>query len=114
MPKKKKTWPPYHITLNLIVNRKTNPQRTKYVNRLKNYFAAYNIEDDKQQKAMLLTFVEEQMNVLIDQLPFEQTTPEKMKHTLLSSSWPCKTNSTQWTTPNITDLCSEKKTHPQT
>ena len=49
----------------------------KYVHTLKNYFTAYNIEDDKQQKAILLTFVGEQMNDLIDGLPSEQTTPEK-------------------------------------
>ena len=51
---------------------------TKYVNRLKNYFTAYNIEDDKIQKAMSLTFVGEQTNNLIDELPSEQTTPEKI------------------------------------
>ena len=50
---------------------------TKYVNRLRNYFTAYNIEDDKRQKAILLTFVGEEMNDLIDELPSEQTTPEK-------------------------------------
>ena len=50
---------------------------TKYVNRLRNYFTAYNIEDDKRQKAILLTFVGEEMNDLIDKLPSEQTTPEK-------------------------------------
>ena len=50
---------------------------TKYVSRLKNYFTAYNIEDDKRQKAILLTFVGEEMNDLIDELPSEQTTPEK-------------------------------------
>ena len=27
---------------------------TKYVNRLRNYFTAYNIEDDERKKAMLL------------------------------------------------------------
>ena len=48
---------------------------TKYVNSLKNYFTAYNIEDDKRQKAILLTFVGEEKNDLIDQLPSEQTTP---------------------------------------
>ena len=52
---------------------------TKYVNRLRNYFIAYNIEDDKRQKAMHLTFVGEEFNDLIDELPFEQTTPEKKK-----------------------------------
>ena len=50
---------------------------TKYVNRLRKYFTAYNIEDDKRQKAILLTFVGEEMNDLIDELPSEQTTPEK-------------------------------------
>ena len=45
---------------------------TKYVNRLRNYFTAYNIEDDKRQ-----TFVGGEMNDLIDELPSEQTTPEK-------------------------------------
>ena len=50
---------------------------TKYVNRLKNYFTAYNIEDYKRQKAILLSFVGEQMNDLIDELPPEQITPEK-------------------------------------
>ena len=50
---------------------------TKYVNRLRNYFTAYNIEDDKRQKAILLTFVGEEMIDLIDELPSEQTTPEK-------------------------------------
>ena len=50
---------------------------TKYVNRLRNYFTAYNIEDDKRQKAILLTFVGEEMNDLTDELPSEQTTPEK-------------------------------------
>ena len=50
---------------------------TKYVNRLRNYFTAYNIEDDKRKKAILLTFVGEEVNDLIDELPFEQTTPEK-------------------------------------
>ena len=50
---------------------------TKYVNRLRNYFTAYNIEDDKRQKAILLTFVGEEMNDLIDELLSEQTTPEK-------------------------------------
>ena len=50
------------------------------------------------------------MNDLIDELPSEQTTLEKMKHTLISSSWLCKTTSTQRTTLNITDLYSEKKT----
>ena len=46
---------------------------TKYVNRLRNYFTAYNIEDDEQQKAILLTFVGEEINNLID----EQTTTGK-------------------------------------
>ena len=32
-----------------------------------------------------------------------------MKHTSISSSWLCKTNSTQRTSPNITDLYSEIK-----
>ena len=50
---------------------------TKYVNRLKNYFTAYNIEVDKRKKAILLTFVGEEVNDLIDELPSEQTTPEK-------------------------------------
>ena len=50
---------------------------TKYVNRLRNYFTAYNIEDDKRKKAMLLTFVGEEVNDIIDELPSEQTTPEK-------------------------------------
>ena len=50
---------------------------TKYVNRLRNYFTAYNIEDDKRKKAILLTFVGEEVNDLIDELPSEQTTPEK-------------------------------------
>ena len=50
---------------------------TKYVNRLRNYFTAYNIEDDKQKKAILLTFVGEEVNDIIDELPSEQTTPEK-------------------------------------
>ena len=50
---------------------------TKYVNGLRNYFNAYNIEDDKRQKAILLTFVGEEINDLIDELPSEQTTPEK-------------------------------------
>ena len=35
---------------------------TKYVNRLRNYFTAYNIEDDERKKAMLLTFVGEEVN----------------------------------------------------
>ena len=52
---------------------------TKYVNRLKNYFTAYNIEDDKRKKAIFLTFVGEEVNDLIDELPSEQTTPEKNK-----------------------------------
>ena len=38
---------------------------------------SYNIEDDKRQKAILLTFVGEQKIDLIDELPSEQTTPEK-------------------------------------
>ena len=50
---------------------------TKYVNRLRNYSTAYNIEDDKRKKAILLTFVGEEVNDLIDELPSEQTTPEK-------------------------------------
>ena len=50
---------------------------TKYVNRLRNYFTAYNIEDDKQKKAILLTFVGKEVNDIIDELPSEQTTPEK-------------------------------------
>ena len=50
---------------------------TKYVNRLRNYFTAYNIEDDKRKKGILLTFVGEEVNDLIDELPSEQTTPEK-------------------------------------
>ena len=50
---------------------------TKYVNRLRNYFTAYNIEDDERTKAMLLTFVGEEVNDIIDKLPSEQTTPEK-------------------------------------
>ena len=54
---------------------------TKYVNRLRNYFTAYNIEDDERKKAMLLTFVGEEVNDIIDELPYEQTTPEK-KETL--------------------------------
>ena len=49
----------------------------KYVNRLRNYFTAYNIEDDERKKAMLLTFVGEEVNDIIDELPSEQTTPEK-------------------------------------
>ena len=52
---------------------------TKYVNRLRNYFPAYNIEDDKWKKAILLTFVGEEVNDLIDELLSEQTTPEKNK-----------------------------------
>ena len=50
---------------------------TKYVNRLRNYFTAYNIEDDERKKAILLTFVGEEVNDIIDELPSEQTTPEK-------------------------------------
>ena len=50
---------------------------TKYVNRLRNYFTAYNIEYDDRKKAMLLTFVGEEVNDIIDELPSEQTTPEK-------------------------------------
>ena len=50
---------------------------TKYVNRLRNYFTAYNIEDNERKKAMLLTFVGEEVNDIIDELPSEQTTPEK-------------------------------------
>ena len=50
---------------------------TKYVNRLRNYFTVYDIEDNKWQKAILLTFVGEEINDLIDELPSEQTTPEK-------------------------------------
>ena len=50
---------------------------TKYVKRLRNYFTAYNIEDDERKKAMLLTFVGEEVNDIIDELPSEQTTPEK-------------------------------------
>ena len=38
---------------------------------------------------------------------------EKMKHTLINSSWLCKTTSTQKTTPNITNLYSAiKQTTP--
>ena len=37
---------------------------------------------------------------------------KKTKHTLISSSWLCKTTSTQKTTPSITDLYSEKKPTP--
>ena len=44
---------------------------TKYVNSLRNYFTAYNIEDDKRQKAILLTFVGEEINDIIDELPTE-------------------------------------------
>ena len=88
---------------------------TKYINRLRNYFTAYNIEDDKQKKAILLTFVGEEVNDIIDELPSEQTTPEKTKHTSISSSWQCKTTSTQKTTLSITDLYSKKKktNHPK-
>ena len=51
---------------------------TKYVNRLRNYFTAYSIEDDKRKKkTILLTFVGEEVNDLIDELPSEQTTAEK-------------------------------------
>ena len=50
---------------------------TKYVNRLRNYFTAYNIENDKRKKAIFLTYVGEEVNDLIDELPSEQTTPEK-------------------------------------
>ena len=85
---------------------------TKYVNRLRNYFTAYNIEDYKHKKAILLTFVGEEVNDIIDELPSEQTTPEKTKHTLISSSWLCETTSTQKTTLSITDLYSEKKKNP--
>ena len=39
---------------------------------------------------------------------------KKTKHTSISSSWLCKTTSTQKTTLSITDLCSEKKkNHPE-
>ena len=61
---------------------------TKYVNRLRNYFTAYNIEDDKQKKAILLTFVGEEVNDIIDELPSEQTPPEykdnQTQHTILN------------------------------
>ena len=77
MLKKKLTWSPYHITQNLTESENKAAKWTKYVNRLKNYFTAYNIEDDKQRKAILLTFVGEQMNDLIDELLSEQTTPGK-------------------------------------
>ena len=40
-------------------------------------------------------------------------TRKKTKHTSISSSWLCKTTSTQKTTLSITDLYSEKKTHPK-
>ena len=55
---------------------------TKYVNRLRNYFTAYNIEEDKWKKAILLTFVGKEVNDLIDELLSEQTTPEKKRNTL--------------------------------
>ena len=63
-------------------------KRTKYVNRLRNYFSAYNIEDDKRKKAILLTFVGKEVLLLcqqklkVDELPSEQTTPEKKRNTL--------------------------------
>ncbi|CAE1274094.1 unnamed protein product [Acanthosepion pharaonis] len=50
---------------------------TKYVKRLKNYFVAHNIEDDKRQKAILLTFVGEATNDIINEIPQERVTPEK-------------------------------------
>ena len=87
---------------------------TKYVNRLRNYFTAYNIEDDKRKKAILLTFVGEEVNDLIDELPSVKPHQKKTKHTSISSSWLCKTTSTQKTTLSITDLYSEKKQkHPK-
>ena len=84
----------------------------KYVNKLKNYFTAYNIEDDKRQKATLLAFVGEQMNDLVDELLSEQTTQEKNETHFDKLVLAGKTTSNQRTTPNITDLYFEKK-HPK-
>ena len=53
------------------------------------------------------------MNDLIDELPSEQTTPEK-NETHFDKFVPGKTTSTQRKTLNITDLYSEKKNPPQT
>ena len=82
---------------------------TKYVNRLRNYFTAYNIEDDEWKKAILLTFVGEEVNDIIDEHRLNKPHQKKTKHTSISSSWLCKTTSTQKTTLSITDLYSEKK-----
>ena len=104
---------PHYPEFNYESEKKTS-KWTKYVNRLRNYFTAYNIEDDKRQKAILLTFVGEEMNDLIDELSSEQTTPDKTKHTLISSSWLCKTTPTQKTTPSITDLYFKKNKNKNT
>ena len=52
------------------------------------------------------------MNVLLTNCRLNKPHQKKVKHTLISSSWPFKTTSTQRTTRNITDLYSEK-TPPQ-
>ena len=84
MPKKKTNMAalPHYPKLNHESKNKA-AKWTKYVNRLRNYFTAYNIEDDKRKKAMLLTFVGEEVNDIIDELPSEQTTPEKKKRNTL-------------------------------
>ena len=105
------------------MKQKTKQRNGKnYVHTLKNYFTAYNIEDDKQQKAILLTFVGEQMNDLIDGLPSEQTTPEKNethfdKLVLAVQNHFNPENNTEYnrfifrkkTTPNIEDFYRELK-----
>ena len=78
MPKKKTNMAalPHYPEFNHETKNKA-AKWTKYVNRLRNYFTAYNIEDDKRKKAMVLTFVGGEVNDIIDELPSEQTTPEK-------------------------------------
>ena len=50
--------------------------------------------------------------ILLTNCRLNKSHQKKTKHTLISSSWPYKTTSTQRTTPSITDLYSEKKPTP--
>ena len=84
MPKKKKinmTALPHYPQFDYESENKAS-KWTKYVNRLRNYFTVYNIEDNKRQKAMLLTFVGEEVNDLIDELPSEKNHTREKQNTL--------------------------------
>ena len=116
MPKKKLTWPLYHITQNLTTNQKNKAAKwTKYVKQTEKLLHCIQHRRRWTKKSYAFNFCWRRSKWYYWRTTvWTNHTRKKTKRTSISSSWLCKTTSTQKTTLSITDLYSEKKPKKQT